>query len=54
MNIKSAVLIGGESMQKQLRQLQKRPRLIIGTPGRLNDHLKKKKSKIASIIFFSP
>jgi len=38
MNIKSAVLIGGESMQKQLRQLQKRPRLIIGTPGRLNDH----------------
>ena len=42
MNIKSAVLIGGESMQKQLRQLQKRPRLIIGTPGRLNDHLKEK------------
>ncbi len=52
MNIKSAVLIGGESMQKQLRQLRKRPRLIIGTPGRLNDQLKKKKSKIASIIIF--
>ena len=33
MNIKSTVLIGGESMQKQLRQLQKRPRLIIGIFG---------------------
>ena len=53
MNIKLAVLIGGESMQKQLKQLQRRPRLIIGTPGRLNDHLKREKSKITSIIFFS-
>ena len=41
MNIKSAVLIGGESMQKQLKQLRRRPRLIIGTPGRLNDHLQR-------------
>ena len=36
MNIKSsATLIGGESMQKQLKQLRRRPRLVIGTPGRL-------------------
>ena len=42
MNIKSAVLIGGESMQKQLGHLQKRPRLMSGTPARLNDHLKRK------------
>jgi len=45
-NIKTALLIGGESMQKQLRQLQKRPRLIIGTPGRLYDHLKRKSLKL--------
>jgi len=51
MNIKSAVLIGGESMQKQLRQLQKRPRLIIGTPGRLNDHLKRKSLKLHQSYF---
>ena len=51
MNIKSAVLIGGESMQKQLRQLQKSPRLIIGTPGRLNDHLKRKSLKLHQSFF---
>ena len=51
MNIKSALLIGGESMHKQLRQLQKRPRLIIGTPGRLNDHLKRKSLKLHQSYF---
>jgi ATP-dependent RNA helicase DeaD len=38
-NIKAALLIGGEPMPRQLRQLQQKPRLIIGTPGRINDHL---------------
>ncbi|HMQ10531.1 MAG TPA: DEAD/DEAH box helicase [Oligoflexia bacterium] len=38
-NIKSALLIGGESLPKQERQIQSRPRIIVGTPGRINDHL---------------
>lgn len=37
--IKTAVLIGGEPMPKQFQQLKNRPRLIVGTPGRINDHL---------------
>ena len=37
--IRSACLIGGEAMGKQLKQLRKAPRIIIGTPGRINDHL---------------
>lgn len=37
--IKSALLIGGESMPQQLQQLRQRPRLLVGTPGRINDHL---------------
>lgn len=37
--INSALLIGGEPMPPQIRQLRARPRLIIGTPGRINDHL---------------
>ena len=41
-NIKTALLIGGESMQKQLRQLGNRSRIIVGTPGRINDHLKRR------------
>jgi len=38
-DIRPALLIGGESMPRQLRQLQSHPRLIVGTPGRINDHL---------------
>jgi superfamily II DNA/RNA helicase len=37
--IKTALLIGGDSMPKQFMQLKARPRLIVGTPGRINDHL---------------
>lgn len=39
--IKTALLIGGESMPRQLNQLKLRPRLIVGTPGRINDHLER-------------
>ncbi|MBS0272052.1 MAG: DEAD/DEAH box helicase [Proteobacteria bacterium] len=37
-----ALLIGGDSMYKQLSSLKRKPRLIIGTPGRIIDHLKRK------------
>lgn len=40
--IKTALLIGGDSMPKQLAQLRNRPRIIVGTPGRVNDHLKRR------------
>jgi ATP-dependent RNA helicase RhlE len=40
--LKTAVLIGGESMQKQLRALRQNPHIVIGTPGRLNDHLEQR------------
>ena len=38
-NIKTALLIGGDSMSKQIRQIRDQPRIIVGTPGRINDHL---------------
>ncbi|MDC0142684.1 DEAD/DEAH box helicase [Candidatus Pelagibacter sp.] len=47
-NIKTALLIGGESMQRQLRQLGKRSRIIVGTPGRINDHLKRKSLNLSA------
>lgn len=40
--IKMALLIGGDSMFKQLQQLKARPRIIVGTPGRINDHLEQR------------
>jgi superfamily II DNA/RNA helicase len=41
-SLKVALLIGGESISKQLTQLSKRPQIIIGTPGRITDHIKRK------------
>lgn len=40
--IKSALLIGGEPMPKQFSQLRAKPRIVVGTPGRVCDHLKRK------------
>lgn len=39
--IKTALLIGGDSMPKQQAQLRMRPRIIVGTPGRIIDHLQR-------------
>lgn len=49
--IRTALIIGGEPMSKQLRQLQARPRLIVGTPGRINDHLKRRTLKLTTTDF---
>jgi ATP-dependent RNA helicase DeaD len=35
----TALLIGGDSYHKQNRQLEKSPRIVVGTPGRINDHI---------------
>lgn len=37
--IRSAFIIGGAPMSKQIQALKAGPRLIVGTPGRINDHL---------------
>ncbi|NQT30568.1 MAG: DEAD/DEAH box helicase [Candidatus Saganbacteria bacterium] len=39
---RSAVLIGGASMSNQIRMLRRNPRIIIATPGRMNDHLRQR------------
>ena len=41
MELDHALLIGGVAMGPQLRQLRFNPRLIIGTPGRIKDHLER-------------
>lgn len=38
---KTTLLIGGMSMNKQLSELSRNPRIIVGTPGRINDHLER-------------
>jgi len=45
--LNGAVLIGGSSMGIQLRDLRDNPRIIIGTPGRIKDHLNRKTLKLS-------
>lgn len=47
----SALLIGGEAMPKQLAQLHQNPRILVGTPGRINDHLKRGSLDLSSTDF---
>ena len=48
--IDTAVIIGGDSIQKQLRQLKK-ARLVVGTPGRIHDHIRRKSLKLSKFNF---
>ena len=49
--IGNALLIGGESMQKQLKKLKKKARIIVGTPGRINDHLKRQSLDLSKVSY---
>lgn len=49
--IKTAFIIGGASMGKQIEQLRDQPRLIVGTPGRINDHLQRGTMKLHDTHF---
>ena len=48
--IDTAVIIGGDSIQKQLKQLKK-ARLVVGTPGRIHDHIRRKSLKLSKFNF---
>ncbi|HLC89937.1 MAG TPA: DEAD/DEAH box helicase, partial [Patescibacteria group bacterium] len=39
LGLRTAILIGGTSLQPQLQALRKKPHIIIATPGRILDHM---------------
>lgn len=47
--VRTAVLIGGASMYHQTMSLKRGPHIIIGTPGRINDHLEQKKLQLNNV-----
>lgn len=49
--IKTAFIIGGEPIGKQFSQLRDNPRLVVGTPGRINDHLERKSIDLSAADF---
>ena len=44
-----ALLIGGSSIHLQLKALQRRPRILVATPGRLLDHLNHKAVNLSKV-----
>lgn len=42
LNLFSALIVGGVSVDRQIRDLKRRPKFIIGTPGRLKDLIGRK------------
>lgn len=42
LGVRAAVVIGGESAHRQIQALRRGPRIVIGTPGRIIDHLEQK------------
>ena len=50
-DIRTALLIGGDAMPKQMNQLRHNPRLIVGTPGRINDHLERGSLKLGNVRY---
>ena len=49
--IRSVVLIGGASIDRQTQALAKRPKIIVGTPGRIIDHLERKSLDLAGFNY---
>lgn len=46
---KIASLVGGSDMSKQIRAIKRKPRMIVATPGRLNDHLRRGTLKLKNV-----
>ncbi|ARF13753.1 DEAD/DEAH box helicase [Sporosarcina ureae] len=44
-------LIGGANMQRQVEKLKKKPTIVVGTPGRLNELVREKKLKMYDIQY---
>ena len=47
-----ATLVGGMSIRDQVRDLKNNPAIIVGTLGRINDHIRNKKLDLSNIKYF--
>ena len=49
LGVRIASLIGGEPIFRQMSRLRRKPQIIVGTPGRLIDHLEQKSVSFAKL-----
>lgn len=48
-NLKSLAVYGGESIERQIISLKKGVQIVVGTPGRIMDHMKRKTLKLKDV-----
>lgn len=49
LDIDAADIIGGRTIENQLRKLKRDPAVIIGTPGRLFDHIRRRSLDLSNV-----
>ena len=47
--VRAVCLYGGQPIEKQISQLKKKPQIVVATPGRLMDHIKRHTVKLNSV-----
>lgn len=48
-NLKSLAVYGGQAIERQINALRDKPQIIVATPGRLMDHIKRKKIDLSDL-----
>lgn len=48
-NLKSLAIYGGQAIERQISALRDKPQIIAATPGRLMDHIKRKKINLSDL-----
>ncbi len=49
LGIKLVLLIGGAPIGRQISDIRRNPHIVIGTPGRINDHVEQKTLKLSGV-----
>ena len=47
--VRTVVLYGGAPIEKQIKQLKNRPQIVVATPGRLMDHMKRRTIRLDKV-----
>ena len=48
--VRALPIYGGQDINRQIRALKNRPQIIVGTPGRLMDHMRRKTIKLQQVV----
>lgn len=48
-SLKVSIIFGGTSIERQIQDLKKKPQIVVGTPGRIIDHINRKTLKLDTI-----